>query len=59
MNAFDETDLRFVDESKLAPETARLFSEIVQKFLGKMNGDGAFYKSKDMAEAKKKALEDF
>ncbi len=59
MNAFDETNLMFVDESKLAPETARLFSEIVQKFLGKMNGDGAFYKSKAMAEAKKKALEDF
>jgi hypothetical protein len=59
MNAFDGTDLAIVDQNLLAPETARLFNDIVQDFLKKMNGDGQFYKTRDLAEKAKRKLEDF
>lgn len=59
MDAFDRTLLTSVDPSLLAPETARLFNDVVQKFFDKFKGDGEFWKSKDLAEHSKKKLEDF
>jgi hypothetical protein len=59
MNAFDATDLTKVDQGLLAPESARLFNDVVQKFLANMNGDGSFFKTKDLAEGTKKKIEDF
>jgi hypothetical protein len=59
MGAFDATHLTSVDQGVLAPETAHLFNDVLQEFLAKMNGDGQYWKSKDLAEVRKKKLEDF
>jgi hypothetical protein len=57
--AFDNTDLTDVDQGVLAPETARLFDEIVQKFYAAMNGWDQFQMKKELATDRKKKLEDF
>jgi tetrahydromethanopterin S-methyltransferase subunit H len=59
MGAFDETVLTSVDQGLLAPETARLFNDVVQEFFAKMSGDGRYWKTKDLAEDEKKKMEEF
>jgi len=59
MDAFDKTGLAHVDQNALAPETARLFNDVIQKYFAGINGDGQFWKTKDLAEKTKMKLEDF
>ena len=59
MPVYKVTALPRIDQGVLAPETARLFNDVVQKYVGKMNGDEHASTDKEMAEGKKNRLEDF
>jgi myosin heavy subunit len=56
---FTRSRLATVDLSLLAPETSGLFRDVFEKLIAKMNGEGQFLTQKEIAETKKKKLEDF
>jgi hypothetical protein len=56
---FTSSSLATVDPSLLALETTLLFNDVVGKLIAKMNGEGQFLTHKEIAETKKKKLEDF
>ena len=56
---FNRSSLATVDQSSLAPETSRLFNDVLSKLTAKMDGDGQFQTQKQIAETPKKKLEEF
>jgi hypothetical protein len=57
---FKRSGLVTVDQSLLAPETARLFNDVLGKITGHMDGDGQFATQKEIADENPKLkLEDF
>jgi hypothetical protein len=56
---FTSSNLATVDLSLLTPETSGLFSDVFVRLTNKMDGEGQFLTQKEIAETKKKKLEDF
>lgn len=58
-NIFDESGLVEVDQSLLAPETARLFDDVLRNLSSHMSGAAQFEMQRDIAQSSKKKQEDF
>jgi|GEM_PF-1463897 len=58
-NLFGASQLDQIDQSLLTSETGHLFKDVLGKLTTKMDGNGQFQTQKEIAERKKKKLEEF